>query len=40
MKLKLNKNKVIKLAEQIGFDVPINLEKRNTFFNWKKKAKY
>ena len=31
MKLKLNKNKIIKLAEQIGFDVPINLEKKNTF---------
>ena len=36
MKLKLNKNKVIKLAEQIGFDVPINLEKRNTFLTGKK----
>ena len=36
MKLKLNKNKVIKLAEQIGFDVPISLEKRNTFLTGKK----
>ena len=36
MKLKLNKNKVIKLAEQIGFDVPINLVKRNTFLTGKK----
>ncbi len=36
MKLKLNKNKVIKLAEQIGFDVPVNLEKRNTFLTGKK----
>ena len=36
MKLKLNKNKVIKLAEQIGFDVPINLEKRNTFLTGKR----
>ena len=36
MKLKLNKNKVIKLAEQIGFDVPVSLEKRNTFLTGKK----
>ena len=31
MKLKLSKNEVIKLADQIGFDVSISLEKRNTF---------
>ena len=36
MELKLNKNKIIKLAEQIGFDVPINLEKKNTFLTGKK----
>ena len=31
MKFKLNKKKIKKLASQIGFDVPINLEKKNTF---------
>jgi len=36
MKLKLSKNKIKKLAGQIGFDVPINLEKKNTFLTGKK----
>ena len=36
MKLKLNKKKMRKLTGQIGFDAPINLEKRNTFFTGKK----
>jgi 4-diphosphocytidyl-2-C-methyl-D-erythritol kinase len=36
MKLKLNKNKIKKLARQIGFDVPINLVRRNTFLTGKK----
>ena len=36
MKLKLSKNKIKKLASQIGFDVPVNLEKRNTFLTGKK----
>ena len=36
MKLKLNKNKIKKLADQIGFDVPINLERKNTFLTGKK----
>ena len=36
MKLKLNKMKIKKLASQIGFDVPINLERRNTFLTGKK----
>ena len=36
MKLKLSKNKIKKLADQIGFDVPVNLEKRNTFITGKK----
>ena len=31
MKLKIRKNDIKKLAEKIGFDVPINLEKKNTF---------
>ncbi len=35
MKLKLNKKKIAKLANQIGFDVPINLEKKNTFLTGK-----
>jgi len=30
-KLKLKKNKIKKLAAQIGFDVPISLERKNTF---------
>ena len=36
MKLKLNKIKIKKLASQIGFDVPINLERKNTFLTGKK----
>ena len=31
MKLKLSKNKIKQLAGQIGFDVLVNLQKRNTF---------
>ena len=31
MNLKLNKNKINKIADQIGFDVPINLEKKILF---------
>ena len=37
MRLKLNKKKMEKLASQIGFDVPINLEKKNTFLTGKKR---
>ena len=37
MKLKLSKKNMIRLAEQIGFDVPINLEKKNTYITGKKK---
>ena len=33
MKLKLNENKIKKFARQIGFDVPISLERKNTFLN-------
>ena len=36
MRLKLSKNKIKKLATQIGFDVPINLERKNTFLTGKK----
>jgi len=36
MKLKLSKNKIKKLAGKIGFDVPVNLEKRNTFLTGKR----
>ena len=36
MKLKIKKNKVKKIARKIGFDVPINLEKKNTFLAGKK----
>ena len=36
MKLKLSKNKIKKLAGQIGFDVPVNLKKRNTFLTGKR----
>ena len=36
MRLKLGENKIKKLANQIGFDVPINLEKKNTFLNGQK----
>jgi len=36
MRLKLNRKKMVKLAEDIGFDVPINLKKKNTFLTGKK----
>jgi len=36
MRLKLSKNKIKKLAVQIGFDVPISLERRNTFLTGKR----
>jgi len=36
IKLKLGKNRTKKLAGQIGFDVPVNLEKRNTFLTGKR----
>ena len=35
MGLKLSKNKIKKLAGQVGFDVPISLERRNTFLTGK-----
>ena len=36
MNLKLKKKKMIDLGNKIGFDVPINLEKKNTFLTGKK----
>ena len=36
MKLRLNKNNIKKFANKIGFDVPINLEKKNTFLTGKR----
>ena len=36
MRLKLSKNKIKKLADEIGFDVPINLERRNTLLTGKR----
>ena len=36
MRLKIKKNKIRKLARQVGFDVPINLERKNTFLTGKK----
>ena len=36
MKLKLSKNKIKKLANQIGFDTLVSLEKRNAFLTGKK----
>ena len=36
MRLRLSKNKIQKLASKIGFDVPINLERRNTFLTGKR----
>ena len=36
MYLKLNKNEINKIASQIGFDVPVNLEKKNTWLIGKK----
>ena len=35
-KYKLSKKKIKKIAAQIGFDVPINLEKKNTFLTGKE----
>jgi len=36
MRLNLNKNNLEKIARKIGFDVPISLEKKNTFITGKK----
>ena len=36
MRLKLNKNRLKKIASKIGFDVPISLEKKNTILTGKK----
>jgi len=36
LKLKLNKKKIQKMAEKIGFDVPIILERKNTFLTGEK----
>ena len=36
MYLRLNKNKIEKFSKQIGFDVPINLERKNSFLTGKK----
>ena len=36
MKLKLRKKKIKQLANQIGFDVPINLERQNTLLTGKR----
>jgi len=36
MALNLSKKKIRKLASKVGFDVPINLERRNTFLTGKK----
>jgi 4-diphosphocytidyl-2-C-methyl-D-erythritol kinase len=36
MSLKLNKNEIKKIANQIGFDVPITLKKQNTLLTGKK----
>ena len=36
MKLNLNKSRITKIANLIGFDVPICLEKKNTFLTGKK----
>ena len=36
MRLKLDKKKIKRLASKIGFDVPISLERRNTFLTGKK----
>lgn len=35
MKLKIQKKEISKIARKIGFDVPISLEKKNTFLNGK-----
>ena len=34
MLLKLNKKEISKIANQIGFDTPINLEKKKYYINW------
>ena len=36
MRLKLNKDKISKIAYQIGFDTPVSLEKKNTLLTGKK----
>jgi len=36
IKLKINKKKIKKIARLIGFDVPVNLERKNTFLTGKK----
>jgi len=36
MRLNLSKKKLTKLARQVGFDVPINLERKNTLLTGKK----
>ena len=36
MRLRLSKNKIKKIADQIGFDVSVNLERRNTFLTGKR----
>ena len=36
MKLKLKKNEIKKIAEKIGFDVPVGLEKKNAIITGKK----
>ena len=35
--LKLKKNQIIEIANKIGFDVPINFERKNTFLTGKKR---
>ena len=36
MALKISKNEMKKIAKQIGFDVPISLERKNTFLTGEK----
>ncbi len=36
-KVKLSKKRIEKLASKIGFDVPVNLERRNVFFTGKRR---
>ena len=38
--LKLNKNTINQIASKIGFDVPINLEKKNTFLGGRRNKIY
>ena len=40
MKLKLNKKKILDLANQIGFDVPVSLERKNVLLIGKKSKLY